>query len=105
MKLTIDTSGKRFRVTHLPVPKVDATGKQRTDKSSGDPLWSTQVSAVDDSGGDIIGVNTRGGKPELRVHDEVEFVGLVAIPWANGGRNGIAYTAEEIYVLEDGDEP
>ncbi len=102
MKLTIDTTGKRFTVTKRPEPKVDQNGKPRLEKGTDLPLWSTQVVVVDAEGGDIITITTVGHKiPDLEPEDPVTVEGLVAIPWQSTGRNGIAYRAESINLIDE----
>jgi len=105
MILNIDLAGKELVVTKAPEPKLfnkkpDEKPEQRRDKQSDEPLWTTQVVVTDDDGGTIIGINTAGEPPDVRVGDEVKVSGLVAIPWFTSGRNGIAYRAESIVVLD-----
>lgn len=102
MKLIIDISEKDFTVTRAPEPLTDPNGVQRIDKSSGLPMWTTQLVCVDEDGGDIISVKTIGQRaPEVEASDVVEPVVLVALPWVNNGRNGIAYRADSIILAED----
>jgi hypothetical protein len=99
--LNIDVAGKEFRVTEGPHPKVDNQGMQRSDKQSGQPIWSTQIVVTDESGGEIIKVSTAGKAPDLEVGEEVEVIDLIAIPWATNGRSGVAYRATAIRPLDD----
>lgn len=100
MILNIDMTGKEALVTLLPRPKVDNEGVQRTNKTSGLPMWSTQLVITDESGGEIISVATQGEKPpDLAVGDEVELVGVVAHPWSGNGRSGVSYSAQKIELL------
>lgn len=102
MKLIIDISEKDFTVTRAPEPASDNHGKQRIDKTTGLPMWTTQLVVVDEEGGDIIAVKTVGERPPaVETNDVVEPVGLVAMPWATTGRNGVAYRADDIILAED----
>lgn len=94
--LNIDTTGKELVVTQNPEPKLDQTGRQRTDKESHEPLWSTQVVVTDDSGGEIIRIATAGEPPDVKVGEEVRVDGLIAIPWSGNGRSGIAFRADTV---------
>lgn len=105
MRLSIDTTGKRFIITRKPEPKVDQNGVQRVDKGAQLPMWTTQMVAIDQEGGEVITVTTTAHEaPDLVVDDEVRPVELVAIPWSTNGRAGVAYKAAGIYPIEDGDE-
>lgn len=101
MILNIDTRGKEFVVTKDPSPKLDNNGVQRVDKRDGAPTWSTEVVVTDDSGGEILKINTSGGQPDVERGDEVLPIGLEAIPWTTNGRSGVAYRAERIELVKD----
>lgn len=101
MKLYIDTDEVEFRVSKGPDPKLDAHGIQRTDKASGALLWSTQVFALDESGGEILTITTAGEKPDVKVGMIVEADRLEAIPWASTGRSGVAFRADAVYFVDD----
>lgn len=101
MILMIDTTGKEFLVTRAAQPKDDNTGKQRTDRNTGKPMWGTQVVVTDDDGGEVITITTVGSRPTVQVGDYVELLGLQAIPWTGNGRSGVAYRADDIKAIED----
>jgi len=65
------------------------------DRETGQPLWQVQLMALDASGGDVIAV-TVAGDPNLMVGQPVQVDGLVALPWSQEGRSGIAFRAEAI---------
>ncbi len=94
MRLVLDTSGYTFQVTRAPSAKIDQERHQKIDKETGDPLWVTQVLVLDDHGGEVVHVTTAGAEPQVDVGDEVRFELLLAIPWAQNGRNGVAFRGE-----------
>jgi hypothetical protein len=96
VKLKIDTAGVSFTCTRAPEQRVSFdTGQPRVDKATGLPLWLVQVMALDESGGDVISV-TVAGEPKVSTGGAVTVVGLVALPWSQDGRSGIAYRADAI---------
>lgn len=101
MLLHIDTTNKEFTVTRAPGPKLDQTGQQRTGRENGQLLWTTQVCAVDESGGECITITTDGTEPPVcQVADIVVIERLLAIPYAASGRTGVTYRADNIRVDE-----
>ena len=96
MKLRINTTGVSFTCTRTPEQRVSFdTGQPRVDKGTGLPLWLVQVMALDESGGDVISV-TVAGEPKVSAGHAVNITGLVALPWSQDGRSGIAYRADAI---------
>jgi hypothetical protein len=99
MKLKIDTNGTSFVATRLPEQRVTFdTGQPRIDRETGLPLWQVQVMALDASGADIIAV-TVPGDVDVKVGQPVQLAGLIAVPWNQEGRSGIAFRAESITAL------
>jgi hypothetical protein len=96
MKLYVDTSAKNITVSKDPVEKKDQNDRQKTERGTGRPMWSTQVFVLDDDGGEVITVTTAGERPNVRVGQIVSLSKLEALPWATNGRNGVAFRAEEI---------
>jgi hypothetical protein len=96
MKLIVDTSNKHVMVSKEPVEKADQNGRQRTERGTGRPMWSTQVFVQDHEGGEVINVTTAGEKPDVAVGQVVTLVNLEALPWATNGRNGVAFRAESL---------
>jgi hypothetical protein len=96
MKLYVDTSAKQVTVTRDPVEKTDQNGRQRTERGTGRPMWSTQVMVLDDDGGEVIAITTAGEMPNVKVGQPLIVSKLEALPWATNGRNGVAFRAEEI---------
>lgn len=96
MRLRIDTSGTRFIVTRAPEPRLNfETGAPKVDTATGMPMYATQVLALDDSGGEVLNV-TVAGDPKVTVTQSISVVGLVAIPWAQGDRSGVAFRADAL---------
>jgi len=96
MKLKIDISGVSFICTRGAEPRVDmASGAVRMDKETGQPLYQVQVAALDSTGGEVLGVTTVG-QPSVNVGSPVTVEGLVAIPWTQGDRSGVAYRATSV---------
>jgi hypothetical protein len=96
MKLIVDASGKDVSVSRDPVEKTEQNGRQKTERGTGRPMWSTQVFVLDGDGGEVITVTTAGEKPNVKVGQKVTVSKLEALPWATNGRNGVAFRAEEI---------
>lgn len=96
MKLRVDTSGVTFTVTLPPSEKRDQNGQQKADRKTGEALFTTQVMALDATGGEMITVTTAGVLPRVTVGQIVRPVELEAIPWATDGRNGTAFRAVSI---------
>jgi len=97
MKLYVDTSTKQVTVSRESVEKTDGqSGRQKTERGTGRPMWSTQVFVLDDDGGEVIAVTTAGERPNVKVGQLVTVSKLEALPWATNGRNGVAFRAEEI---------
>ena len=96
MKLHIETSAKQVTVTREAVEKTEQNGRQKVERGTGRPMWSTQVFVLDDDGGEVIAITTAGEKPNVKVGQLVAVSKLEALPWATNGRNGVAFRAEEI---------
>ncbi|WP_438822254.1 SCO3933 family regulatory protein [Kineococcus terrestris] len=96
MRIKMDTTSVRFMVTRPGEAKVDReTGQERVDRSTGALLWQVQVMALDESGGEILTV-TIDSEPKIAVGEFVRLDGLVAIPWSQGDRSGVAFRASGI---------
>jgi hypothetical protein len=92
----VDTSTKQVTVSREPGEKTEQNGRQRTERGTGRPMWSTQVFVLDDDGGEVIAITTAGEKPNVKVGQLVSVSRLEALPWATNGRSGVAFRAEEI---------
>ena len=96
MKLNVDTGSKQVSVTKEATEKLEQNGRQKVERGTGRPMWSTQVFVLDDEGGEVITITTAGEKPNVKVGQSVTVSKLEALPWATNGRNGVAFRAEEI---------
>ena len=96
MKLRIDTAGVSFVCTRTPQQRIAFdSGQPKVDRETGLPLWQVQLMALDASGGDVIAV-TVAGDPNVTVGQPVQVDALVALPWSQEGRSGIAFRADAI---------
>jgi hypothetical protein len=95
MRWTIDTTGVQCQVTRNPEQKLDQNGKQKIDRE-GRPMWTTQVIALDTTGGEVLAITVAGAVPTVTVGQVVKPVGLEAIPWNNNGKHGVAFRASEL---------
>ena len=96
MKLYVDTTSKQVTVTKEAVEKVEQNGRQKVERGTGRPMWSTQVFVLDDDGGEVITITTAGERPNVKVGQQLSVSKLEALPWATNGRSGVAFRAEEI---------
>ncbi|MGJ6121616.1 hypothetical protein QN239_03465 [Mycolicibacterium sp. Y3] len=96
MKLKIDTQGVQFVGTRAAEPRTNFdTGQPRIDKATGLPQFAVQLLALDDSGGEVLMV-TVPGDPNIVVGQHVTLTNLVAVPWSQNDRSGVAYRADAI---------
>ena len=99
MRIKLDTSQIRFMVTKPATPKMDRdTRQQKVDKTTGALQWQLQVMALDETGGEILTV-TLDGEPKINVGEFVQLHDLVAIPWSQADRSGVAFRAAGITAL------
>ncbi len=96
MRLRLDITNTQFLVTRAAEPRLNFdTGAPRIDPDSGLALHSVQVLALDETGGEVLNV-TVVGDPKVPVTQPVTVLGLVAIPWSQGDRSGVAFRADSI---------
>ncbi len=101
MRLKIDTEGVSFLCTRVAEQRTDRdTGAVRNDRETGLPLWQVQVAALDATGGEVLAVTVAGEPGNLTAGSPVAIEGLVAIPWSQGDRSGVAYRAASIRALD-----
>ncbi|MBB2935674.1 hypothetical protein FHX82_002728 [Amycolatopsis bartoniae] len=93
----IDTSQVTFTVGREAQPKTDQNGVQRVERSTNIPMWSVQLVAMDNGGAEVITVTVAAPQPpKVAIGSLVTPVELQAIPWAQNGRNGVAFRATDI---------
>jgi hypothetical protein len=97
MRLVLDTSKVAFTVTKGAEPKTEyGSGQQKMNRASNLPEWVVEVLALDPDHGEVIRVTVTGDQPKVSQGHPVQFSELEAIPWANNGRDGVAYRAASI---------
>lgn len=96
INLPIDTRSIQFTCTHKPVLRtVRETGQPRVDPKTRQPQFQVQLMVQTAEGAAILAI-TVPGEPAVAVGQPVTVEGLVALPWAQGDRAGIAYRADAI---------
>ncbi|WJR34213.1 hypothetical protein P3F83_01830 [Mycobacteroides immunogenum] len=102
MKLKVDTSAVSFMCTKTPEPRTDfGSGAPKIDKATGAVLFQVQLMALDADGGDVLSVTT-AGEPKVSVGQQVAVTNLVATPWSQDGRSGVAFRADSITLADAG---
>jgi hypothetical protein len=98
MRLVLDTAKVAFTVTRAAEPKTEfGSERQKMNRASKLPEWVVEVLAMDSEHGEVIRVTVTGDQPKVSQGQPVRFEELEAIPWANNGRNGVAYRAAAIH--------
>jgi hypothetical protein len=95
MRMELKTERVQFLTTRRPEPKTDGDGRQKRDRETQQPLWQTELVAIDAEGADVIRVAT-AGEPKVSPGQYVQVAELVATPWAMGDRSGVAYRAASL---------
>lgn len=104
MRLLVNTENVQFTVTMNPGPKLDNAGKQKFDRVTNLPMWTVQVMALDERGGEMLNVTVVSEvRPDVMVGQLVSPVDLEALPWANDRegkvRSGVAFRAAALRAL------
>ena len=98
MRLVLKESQWTFTVTKGAEPKTEFGGsQQKVDKATKRPEWVVEVLAMDSERGEVIRVTVTGDQPKVSQGQPIRFEELEAIPWANNGRDGVAYRAAAIH--------
>ena len=98
MRLELKDEKYSFTVTRAAEPKTEfGSGQQKMNRASKLPEWVVEVLAMDSERGEVIRVTVTGDQPKVNQGQTVRFEELEAIPWANNGRNGVAYRAASIH--------
>jgi len=96
MKLKLDTARVSFICTRLPEQRIAFdTGQPKVDRETGLPLWQVQLMALDATGADVVAI-TVPGDPTITVGQPAHVEGLVALPWSQDGRSGVAFRADSL---------
>jgi hypothetical protein len=95
MRLEIRTERMQFLATRAPEPKTDPEGRQKRDQRTQEPLWQTELVALDADGAEVIRVAT-AFQPKVTAGQYVQVGELVASPWSMGDRSGVAYQAQAL---------
>jgi hypothetical protein len=97
MRLVLDTAKVTFTVTKAAEPKTEfGSGQQKMNRATKLPEWVVEVLAMDSERGEVIRVTVTGDQPKVSQGQQIRLEELEAIPWANNGRNGVAYRAAAI---------
>ena len=98
MKLLLKDEKYTFTVTKAAEPRTEyGSGQQKMNRASKLPEWVVEVLALDSERGEVIRVTVTGDQPKVNQGQTVRFEELEAIPWANNGRDGVAYRATAIH--------
>jgi hypothetical protein len=98
MRLVLKDERYAFTVTKAAEPKTEfGSGQQKVNRASKLPEWVVEVPAMDSERGEVIRVTVTGDQPKVSQGQPVRFEELEAIPWANNGRNEVAYRAAAIH--------
>ncbi|HEV8649590.1 MAG TPA: hypothetical protein VG276_09330 [Actinomycetes bacterium] len=106
MRLVIDTTGMSFTVGSDFEPVLDFESKQpKRDRDTGLPLAQVQLICfyTDQAGrprSEIVTVKLTDPRP-VPPGTPVRVVELVANPWANNGRSGVAFRAGAVEPIAD----
>lgn len=102
MRLMVDTSRVSFTVSREAQAKVEqgTNPAQRRDRNTGFPLWTVQLVAMEADGAEVINVTVASEQPpKVTPGQLVSPMELQAIPWAQNGKNGVAFRATEFKVV------
>ena len=98
MRLVLKDEKYAFTVTKAAEPKTEFGGtQQKMNRASKQPEWVVEVLAMDSERGEVIRVTVTGDQPKVSQGQPIRFEELEAIPWANNGRDGVAYRAAAIH--------
>ncbi|MEV7383775.1 SCO3933 family regulatory protein [Streptomyces lydicus] len=100
--LPIDTAKFSGMICAVPpAPRVAnrETGQLRVDRETGKTVYQVGVCLMAGSTADVINVSVAGEPTGIQLGMPVQVRDLVATPWENDGRHGIAFRAAEIKPL------
>jgi hypothetical protein len=84
-----------------PTPRVAnrETGQLRVDKETGKTVYQVGLCLMAGTSADVVTVNVPGEPTGVQNGMPVQVRDLIATPWENEGRHGIAFRATEIKPL------
>ena len=98
MRLVLKDEKYTCTVTKAAEPRTEyGSGRQKMNRASKLPEWIVEVLSMDSERGEVIRVTVTGDQPKVSQGQQVRFEDMEAIPWANDGRNGVAYRAAAIH--------
>ncbi|MFF3640336.1 hypothetical protein [Streptomyces sp. NPDC002564] len=85
-----------------PTPRLVSreSGQVRVDRDTGKTLYQVGLCLMAGTSADVVNVSVPGEPSGVQNGTPVSVRDLVAIPWENEGRHGIAYRAAEIRPLQ-----
>jgi hypothetical protein len=84
-----------------PAPRVAnrETGQLRVDRETGRTVFQVGLCLMSGGAADVVNVSVAGEPSGVQLGTPVQVRDLVATPWENEGRHGIAFRAAEIRPL------
>lgn len=84
-----------------PAPRIAdrETGRVRVDRDTGKTVYQVGLCLMSATSADVVNVSVPGESAGVQNGVPVQVRDLVAVPWENEGRHGIAYRATEIKPL------
>jgi hypothetical protein len=84
-----------------PAPRLAnrETGQLRVDRDTGQTVYQVGLCLMAGSSADVVNVSVPGEPSGVQLGMPVQVRDLVATPWENDGRHGIAFRAAEIRPL------
>ncbi|MFK0120958.1 hypothetical protein [Streptomyces sp. NPDC090994] len=84
-----------------PAPRLVSreSGQVRVDRDTGKTLYQVGLCLMAGTSADVVNVSVPGEPSGVQVGTPVTVRDLIAVPWENEGRHGIAYRAAEIRPL------
>ena len=84
-----------------PVPRLvnRETGQVRVDRETGKTVYAVGLCLMAGTSADVVTVSVLGEPTGVQVGAPVQVRDLVATPWENDGRHGVAFRAAEIKPL------
>ncbi|MGW5675412.1 SCO3933 family regulatory protein [Streptomyces sp. NPDC003860] len=84
-----------------PSPRVAnrETGQLKIDRATGKTMYQVGLCLMTGASADIVNVSVPGEPTGVQLGMPVQVRDLIAMPWENDGRHGIAFRADEIKPL------